>query len=394
MMVDSATPQSLVVQHNALVNARFNLNALETRLFLALLMQIERDASSFAVCRIPVRVLCPDSHSNSVYAEVVEMTRKMATRALHIEVLAPDGGRVKEPNRLNRPLMARCDYLKSEGVVEARFNDEIAPYLLELRKSYTQAQVSQLLLIRSAAAHRIYWLVREYAQQGRRERRIEVDELRHLLGLNEQYAGRFDHFKARVLLRAQQELAGTDLPITLELERAGKMVKAIVFRFPAIEPARESKPEPPAPTSWQALLTEAGVAARSLATVQAHLAAGDYDEGYVRFVLATMREQVASGKVKRLAGAVFKALTERYLLPDYQQRQARPAPAAPARESAAARRAREKKLAQLYDLRTSLRFVEHEAPELLYPGPQRQLTMATIRQEISRLEAELAEQTP
>lgn len=115
----------LVVQHNALVNARFNFTTLETRLFLALLVRVNRHDSTFDLCRIPVKELAPDSHSNALYADVDLMTKKLAARVLHVEVLGPDGERLAQPDRMNRPLMYQCDYIKSEGVVEARFNDGV-----------------------------------------------------------------------------------------------------------------------------------------------------------------------------------------------------------------------------------------------------------------------------
>ena len=103
----------LVVQHNALVNARFSFSTLETRLFLALLVRVNRGDIAFDVCRIPIKELSPDSHSNALYADVDEMTKKLAARVLHIEVLGPNGERVKQPDRINRPLMYQCDYIKS-----------------------------------------------------------------------------------------------------------------------------------------------------------------------------------------------------------------------------------------------------------------------------------------
>lgn len=102
--------------------------------------------------------------------EVDETTKKLALRVLHIEVIEPDGGRIKQPDRMNRPLMYQYDYNKSEGVVEARFNNGVPEYLLNLRQNFTQPQLPQLLLMRSAASHRIYWLVKEYAQQKKTHR--------------------------------------------------------------------------------------------------------------------------------------------------------------------------------------------------------------------------------
>jgi hypothetical protein len=315
-------PQPLVVQHNALVNARFSFSTLETRLFLALLVRINRGDTTFSVCRIPVKELSPDSINNALYAEVDEMAKKLATRVLHIEVLGPNGERIKQPDRMNRPLMYQCDYIKSEGVVEARFSEGVREYLLDLRHNFTQAQLPQLLLIRSPASHRIYWLVKEYAQQGKTYRDIDVSELRKVLGLTTEYANRFDHFKARVLDRAQAELATTDVPITMEFFRQGKAVRTIRFHFAST--TKTLALATPEEGSWQALLIKTGIAEKSLPAIQAKLDAGDYSEGYIRYVLATVEAQVSTGKIKKLAGAVFKALTDNYLLPSYEKQQSQP----------------------------------------------------------------------
>jgi hypothetical protein len=311
--------QPLVVQHNALVNARFNFSTLETRLFLALLVRVNRGDINFSVYRIPIKEISPESNSNALYTDVDKMTKKLAARVLHIEVLGPNGERIKQPDRMNRPLMYQCDYIKSEGVVEARFNEGVREYLLNLRNNFTQAQLSQLLLIRSSASHRIYWLVKEYAQQGKTYRDIEVSELRNVLGLTTEYANRFDHFKARVLDRAQTELATTDVPITMELFRQGKAVRTIRFHFAST--TKVLALVAPEEGSWQALLLKTGIAEKSLLAIQTKVDAGEYSEGYIRYVVATTEAQVATGKVKKLAGAVFKALTDNYLLPAYEKQQ-------------------------------------------------------------------------
>lgn len=65
----------------------------------------------------------------------------------------------------------------SEGVVEARSSNGVPEYLLGLRLNFTQPQLPQLLLMRSTASHRIYWLVKEYAQQGKTHRKIIISKL-------------------------------------------------------------------------------------------------------------------------------------------------------------------------------------------------------------------------
>jgi plasmid replication initiation protein len=58
---------------------------------------------------------------------------------------------------------------------------------------------------------------------------MSVDQLRFVLNIAENEYPRFSSLKARVLDKAQNELAGTDLPYTFELERHNQVVKRIKF---------------------------------------------------------------------------------------------------------------------------------------------------------------------
>ena len=323
------------------------------------------------------------------------MAKKLAARVLHIEVLGPDGERIKQPDRMNRPLMYQCDYIKSEGVVGARFSNGVREYLLDLRHNFTQTQLPQLLLMRSAALHRIYWLVKEYAQQGKTHREITVSELRSVLGLTTEYANRFDHFKVRVLDRAQTELSATDLPITMEFIRRGKAVHTIRFLFAAT--AKGLPAAAPDTNSWQALLLQTGIAAKSLDGIQAKLEAGDYPEGCIRYVVATMEARVATGKVKKLAGSVFMALTESYLLLAYVKNQQSKADALKSRsgtqskftKSGTSLAGMRKRLAsELEDARVTLNFVTFAA---INTDETRPAVIQKVQATINRLQEQLAQ---
>lgn len=255
-----------------------------------------------------------------------------------------------------------------------------------MRHNFTQAQLPQLLAIRSAASHRIYWLVKEYAQQGKTHRDVTVSELRHVLGLTTEYVNRFDHFKTRVLDRAQAELALTDLPITLEFIRRGKAVHTIRFRFAAT--VRASPGPTPDAGSWQALLLQTGISGKSLASIQAKLEAGDYAEGYIPFVVR---------KVQRPAGAVFKALTKGYLLPAYEKLQ-QPKPVRPKHPHEAKPKftksgtslsgARKRLSSELEDAYGSLNFVTSSE---FYTAETRPAAIQEVQATIHRLQQQLAQ---
>jgi len=304
----------LIVQHNALINARFELNTTESRLFLALLSRIGRDDTQFQVCQIPVRELMGHSSSNSTYDLVRKTLKHFASRTLLIEKLDTSARRNSKPDFSILPLLAFAEYKHREGVVEARFNDLLMPYLLQLRENFTKAQLTELLKLKSSNAYRIYLLLREYAAFGKRV--MAVADLKSILGVEEEY-DRFTNFKARILDRAKAELAQTDMAFTYELEKQGRTITHICFLF---KPTGSALPAVPAPESgWETTLLEAGIATKSVASIKTQLQNGYYEEGYIYFVVAYVRRQAAAGKVKKIGGAIYKALVDGYLLEDYRR---------------------------------------------------------------------------
>lgn len=368
----------LVVQHNALVNARFDLNATESRLFLALLARVRREDTAFAKCQVSAREIMGASASNSIYEKVRKMLKDFTSRTLLIEKLGADGRPLKKPSFTVIPLLAYATYVEGEGLIEAQFNDLLRDYLLELRDNFTKAQLTELLKLKSASSYRIYWLLREYAAFGKRT--IRLGELKAMLGLNEEY-DRFNNFRARVLERAREELAQTDLPFTYEPLKQGREVTEVRFLFPA---GGSAAVRPAAPTTaWEAAVLAAGVSTRSLAAVQARLTAGDYDAGYVHFVVAAVRAQAKAGKVKKEGGAVFKALTDGYLLPAYHKAQQAPAKA----KLRPAALTRCKKLeSELADARNSLKFVQ---TAVIYNDETRPAAIERVQLIVTNLEKQL-----
>lgn len=384
----------LVVQHNVLVNARFDLSELESRLFLALLSRIGRGDKQFAACRVPVvELMLEKDSSHSVYARVKQMLKEFSQRSVLLNKSSSSRAQRgnAEPDYKAIPLLAYAEYCGGEGEIEARFNDLLMPYLLDLSENFTKAELQQLMKLRSHSARRIYWLLREYAGFGKRT--IALQELKEILGLATASAyERWDNFKARVLDKAQAELAATDLPFTYEplKARSNGPVQAIRFSF-AKRTALQlpgSAPLPLDPTTWQAQLLTIGVAAKSVSRIEEQLVAQCYDEGYIHFVVAAIQEKARIGQVKKVGGAIYKALTEGYLLSDYTRSKTTRVNATkqkPTRKAATATQSN-KLQSELEDQRNSYRFVE-EAP--IYTAETRPAVLAKIQAHIEAIEARL-----
>ena len=333
----------IVAQHNALVNARFSFVPLQMRLFLALLSRIRFDDVEFKEHVIPVSELVFERHGGSAYQQIDEMCDDITSFKLYIELLDDTTRkRRRRPKYDYIPLMAKAGYDGELGGVVAAFNPLIMPYLLQLRESgnFTLADLDELRKLKSPSSVRIYWLLKEYADFG--QRTITTEQLRFMLDIAENEYPRFSNFKARVLDRARVELARTDMPFTFELERQNQLVQRIKFLFgygtssadsndsedlqdaQVIENSQHSEhslnventgvAEVP---DWTQALRLVGVSQRSINQIAKQLEAKDYPLEYVDFVLARIGKQHRLGKVKKPAGAVYKALIEKYLLEEY-----------------------------------------------------------------------------
>jgi plasmid replication initiation protein len=383
----------LVVQHNALVNARFSLSELEGRLFLAMLSRIGREDKQFTACRVPIVELAVDKNSShSIYERVKQMLKDFSTRSVLID--KPQSRARKagaEPDYKTIPLLAYAEYCGGEGEIEARFNDLLMPYLLELRDNFTKAELIQLLKLKSPVSHRIYWLLREYANFGKRT--VGLRELREVLGLaNAPAYDRWDNFRARVLDKAQVELADTDLPFTYEpvKSRSNGPVQEVRFLFTIRQQLPAASEKLSEPDSWQAMLAEVGVATKSIAVIKQHLEDKRYDEGYVRFVVAKVQQQAQEGKVQKVGGAVYKALVEGYLLTDYSRTKSKELVAARVRPKAkpVTNQQRQKMQGELEDLRKSYSFAQTTP---IYTTETRPEVLSQIQAAIKSVEQRLAQ---
>ncbi|OGX81552.1 replication initiation protein [Hymenobacter coccineus] len=387
----------IVAQHNALVNARFSFVPLQMRLFLALLSRISLDDTEFKEHVIPVSELLFERHGGSAYQQLDEMCDDITSFKLYIEILE-DGTRKRRrrPKYDYIPLMAKAGYDSDMGGIVAAFNPLIMPYLLQLRESgnFTLADLDELRKLKSPSSVRIYWLLKEYSDFG--QRTVTPEQLRFMLNIAENEYPRFSNFKARVLDRAQLELARTDMPFTYELERQNQLVQRIKFLFgydtvvassdeveeqntqlvkntKHLQNAENANQPTAGEPAWVQALRLIGVSLRSIKQIIKQLEDKEYPLEYVDFVLSRIGKQHQLGKVKKPAGAVYKALVEKYLLEEYLAGQ-KAAKAIPVKKASAAIKA---KLPLLEEVAFPLREVRDMYEN---PGPflKRQLKEPTF----------------
>ena len=225
-----------VVKHNDLVKARSNLSKIEHRVIAMLIAQLDREDESFDLQRIHIRDIIEKSGSSSqdLYSRGKEICQRLLNQQIHIQTEEDDGQRVYEGyNALDK-----IRYAEGDGYIEARFNDSMKPFLLELKRRFTIYQLEAFMQLGSRYSMRVYELLK--MREDLRWLRMRVEDLRKLLSCEDKYS-RFGDFRRRVIERAQSEInETTDISFTYKVEREGQSPVRVNFM---IEPESEARPE-------------------------------------------------------------------------------------------------------------------------------------------------------
>lgn len=215
-------PEKVIALDNALINARYFMTLNELRIFALMLCRVGKDDSDFSMIKIPCQQLFPKK--NVKYELIKEAAKKLASKTIEVEVLTAKNKRKFDAI----PLMSWCSYTEGEGYVSARFNDLVKPYVLNLKKNFTSAQLKLLNTMTSFYSWRLYWLLKQYEDFGKR--RMSLAEFAEKMMIEKKYQEWYD-IKRRVLQPVQKDLRKSDMRFDYEVEKQGRKVAFLTFIF-------------------------------------------------------------------------------------------------------------------------------------------------------------------
>ena len=180
---------------------------------------------------------------NGKHTRFKEAISKMQEQAF-FEVREEAGKGFKFRRILPIPTVEWTDY---DDKVMIRFNQDIMPYLIELKQNFTQYALSDLIDLNSKYSIILYkWLSMSYNQYehysvkgGRRAEQVEayrnpsisMQELRTITDTTTKYE-RFTKFETRVLREPLEEInAHTSFNVTYEKVKKGRSIDSIVFHI-------------------------------------------------------------------------------------------------------------------------------------------------------------------
>lgn len=228
----------MIVKANRLVQAKMPLSRVEHRIVGMLISQLDRDDEEFSFQRLYIKDLMDRSgvYSNNLYNLAEDLCASLLEKKLEVKKYDEDGKR--EYRGIS--LMDECRYKEDDAYIEAKFNDSMKPFLLQLKKRFTMYEAGYFLPLGSKHSMRIYELLK--MREDISILRITVAELRDILGVTDNYEY-FSQLKAHVIEKARQEIREeTDIAFTYDIEREGRTAKRVKF---FIHQADEETPDKP-----------------------------------------------------------------------------------------------------------------------------------------------------
>lgn len=215
----------MIVKANKLVQARMPLTKVEHRIVALLIAQLDKNDQRFEYQKLPIQAIQENSHKGvpgSLYNRIKNICQSLLDKTLEIKT-KEDGKRVYDGINL----MSRCKYKEGDGYIEAKFNEEMREYLLQLKRRFTMYKAGHYVPLDSTYSMRIFELLK--MREDISILRITIDELRDILGVNDKY-DYFSKLKYHVINNAQKEIAEkTDISFTYDVEREGQSAKRLKF---------------------------------------------------------------------------------------------------------------------------------------------------------------------
>ena len=221
---------NLVVKHNDLIEARYNLTLNEQRVILYSVSMLNREKEDFETVKIKINELTNLLDTTEKrYTEFRTIAENLIAKTLYIK---------KGNSELVTSWLSSMEYIKNEGIIELEFSRKLIPYLLQLKEKFTRYELENILYFKNKHSIRVYELMKQYEKIGKRE--INLEDLRKCLGILEDEYLRFSNLESRVLKTTKEEInRHTDINIDYEKIKTGRRITSILFKIESKDQNKE-----------------------------------------------------------------------------------------------------------------------------------------------------------
>lgn len=215
---------ALVVMHNRLIEARYDLTLQEMRIILWLFSEIKRGDKEFKVYRMAVKdfaEMVGIEKNKKIYEQLIPITKRLNQRLVEIHI--------PERNEyMHCTWISSAKYHYGDGFIDITLHPDLLPFLLELTKEFTIFELRYAIALSSIYAIRIYKLLKQYEKLG--ERTMEISEIRRCCSIGDEQYKFYKDFRVNIIDRAMREVnEKTDLCFGYSEIKTGRKVTSLQF---------------------------------------------------------------------------------------------------------------------------------------------------------------------
>ena len=382
----SSESTALVVTSNDLVLAKYNFSLWQKRIFNYFVSKIDKDATDFTLQRIYISDLIhffDAGDGREVYDIIASVPKQLYNSSIKVPYISAEGhhryGEMRIITRYTKPE----DRELGNAYIEFKFNDDLKPHLLELKKRFLRYDMQNIVGLQSVHSVRMYEILKSYEYLGQVS--FDVEFLKTVLELVDKYK-LYSDFRRSVIDKAREDLLKyCDICFDYKEIKKGRKINEVVFTIKknklnadenVDENADENGHENADFLILNAVYTE-GVGEKQLLNfvderrlLQTHVKAwwgitppifekkgADKTVEDIKMAIDFTKEKIKEGKVTNPAGLFLEALSKGYRTPKQEAEAKKTENAA---KKADIQRQKNAQQSQILDLQFELKHVSEE----------------------------------
>jgi Protein involved in initiation of plasmid replication len=211
-----------VTKSNELIQSgKFDLSLIEQKIILTLIQKILPTDKEFQTYEFSIQDFCEicgiDRQNGKSYINCKNAIKSLHSKNFWIQ---------KDKKEYLCSWVSKAIIEKDSGIIEIRLDEDLRPYLLELKKNFTSYSLFYILGMKSKYSIRLYEILKSYEYKNRA--RFDIDELKLMLCATN-YT-KWSDFKRYVIDSAIKEINEyTDINIEYSVSKKGRKIQTLNF---------------------------------------------------------------------------------------------------------------------------------------------------------------------
>lgn len=223
--------RNYVVQANSLIGGKQALKLNSAKLIRSAIMQVVRDDEKLKPYIITIKELAEllGIPASNIYRDVEEITDDIIKNPVYVR----EERQGKTIRFIKIPWVSKCEYHSDAGIA-IKLNDELKPFLINLKQHYSQYTLQEVLAMKSVYAIRIFEMLQarimsKTIPKNGVQIEISVQEIREACDCEEKYPA-FGGFRKKVIETAVNEINRVTMyHVEYSYIKEGRSVIAIDF---------------------------------------------------------------------------------------------------------------------------------------------------------------------